>query len=101
MRLPAAVFALIMVMAIASPGSLAGSPVEVVQLFSEDDGTAERVLEAFLAPAEFSNRRFVYVSKGQEAVFSLDSSLSATDPFAELHPERLEWPRVAGDSNPG
>jgi hypothetical protein len=96
LRLSAAVFALIMVMAIASPGSLAGSPVEVVQLFSEDDGTAERVLEAFLAPAEFSNRRFVYVSKGQEAVFSLDSSLSATDPFAELHPERLEWPRVAG-----
>jgi WD40 repeat protein len=95
LRLFAAVFALVSVMTLVSPVSL-GEQVEVVPLLSEEDGTGERVLEAFLAPAEFSNRRFVYVSKGQEAVFSLDSSLSATEPFAELHPERLEWPRVAG-----
>ncbi len=91
----AAVFALVLVMALLPPGSL-GERVEVVQLLSEEDGTGERVLEAFLAPAEFSHRRFIYVSEGREAVFSLDSSLSATEPFAELHPERLEWPRVAG-----
>jgi len=77
-------------------GAASQEPAEEVQLIDEDGTVSEAVLEALLAPGEFNNRRFVYVSVGEEAVFSLDSSLGATPPFAELQPGRLEWPRIAG-----
>ena len=96
MRLFVAVLCMACVTWVLSPATMAENRVDVVPLLGDDDAAAEQVLEAFLAPAEFSNRRFVYVSKGREAAFSLDSSLSATEPFAELHPDRLEWPKVAG-----
>ncbi len=69
---------------------------ETIRLIDEEGEVDERALETLLAPGEFSGRRFVHLSTGEEAAYSLDSSLSAMEPFAELHPERLPWPRVAG-----
>jgi hypothetical protein len=57
---------------------------------------SETVLETFLSPGEFSNRRFVHTIRGDEAVFSLDAGLSAEKPFATLHAERVRWPDIAG-----
>lgn len=65
-------------------------------LVGEDSASREAVLEALLSPGEFPSTRFVHMSEGGEALFSLDSSLSAASPYAELHPERLRWPKVAG-----
>jgi WD40 repeat protein len=67
-----------------------------IELIREGGEVAELVLETFLAPGEFPGRLFAHISKGQEAVFSLDSSLGGIEPFAELHPERLHWPQIAG-----
>jgi hypothetical protein len=66
------------------------------ELYLTDPSDQESVIETFLAPGEFSDRRVVHVSSGEEATYSLDSSLGATKPFAELHPERLSWPDLAG-----
>jgi hypothetical protein len=60
-----------------------------------DDPQSDLVLEAFLAPNEFADRRFEYVSSGDEALFSIDAVLSASEPYAELHPERMRWPKIA------
>jgi hypothetical protein len=68
----------------------------VLPLIGEDGAVSDRVLEAFLSPGEFPGRLFYHVSEGDEASYSLDSSLAATKPFAELHPERLPWPNLAG-----
>lgn len=81
----------------ASPAALrAGPQGEIVPLLHDDGEVGERVLEALLAPQEFRGRRFAYTSGVEEAAYSLDSSLSAKKPFAELHPERLTWPLIAG-----
>ncbi|MCP4674850.1 MAG: WD40 repeat domain-containing protein [Deltaproteobacteria bacterium] len=69
---------------------------EFIPLIQDDGLAAESALETFLAPGEFPGRKFEYTSQGQEAIYSIDSSLSASEPFAELHPERLPWPRIAG-----
>ncbi|MCP4600952.1 MAG: hypothetical protein GY847_10565 [Proteobacteria bacterium] len=76
--------------------ALADERRETIRLVREDDSVDEHVLETFLAPHEFPERIFVHVSQGSEAAFSLDSSLSSVEPFAELHPERLPWPEIAG-----
>lgn len=60
-----------------------------------DDPQSDLVLEAFLAPNEFPGRRFEHVSTGDEALFSIDAVLSAAEPYAELHPERMHWPKIA------
>jgi hypothetical protein len=67
-----------------------------ILLINDDGSIAEQVLEAFLAPGEFVGRHFEYLSEGDEALYSLDSSLGSAEPFAELHPARLEWPWLAG-----
>lgn len=69
---------------------------EVVELLAPDGRADSAALEVLLSPGEFSSRLLLYISRDDEAAFSLDSSLTATQPFAELHPERLTWPRVGG-----
>lgn len=68
---------------------------ETAALIDPEGVPTEQALEALLAPGEFPGRRFEYTSEGEEALFSLDSSLSASEPFAAIHPERLVWPRIA------
>ncbi len=70
---------------------------------SADNGTPplpldgnETVLETFLSPGEFSERRFSFSIHDEEAVFCLDASLSAEKPTATLHAGRVQWPRIAG-----
>jgi hypothetical protein len=94
-RIGHAIIIQIVVCAIVCP-AFAQAPTEEVPLVSDNGTVNEAVLEALLAPGEFSNRRFVYVSIDEEAVFSLDSSLGATPPFAQLQPARLKWPPIAG-----
>ncbi len=64
-------------------------------LIQPDGSVPESVLEAFLSPSEFAERRFIYESRGDQALFAVDAGLSATPPLIELHPERIEWPRIA------
>lgn len=82
---------LVLCSAVARAGEV---PSKAVSLTSPED--RELVVETFLAPGEFPDRVIVHISEGDEAAFSLDSSLSATEPSAALHPERLTWPAVAG-----
>lgn len=75
-----------------------GSPVsrsEVVFL-SNSARQDDEVIEAFISPNDFSARQVMWKSTGEQALFALEASLTATPPIAELHPERLSWPRIAG-----
>jgi WD40 repeat protein len=56
----------------------------------------DAVIEAFISPNDFPARQVLWTGAGDQALFALDASLSATPPIAELHPERLSWPRIAG-----
>jgi len=67
-----------------------------IPLVGDDGKPGEEVLEVLLSPGEFHGRTIVHTSKGDEAIFCLDSSLSAKKPFAELYPQRVNWPPVAG-----
>ncbi|MDJ0763051.1 MAG: WD40 repeat domain-containing protein [Myxococcota bacterium] len=69
---------------------------EVVPLLNDTGAVSEKAMETLLAPGEFPGRVFSYVSRGDAAAYSLDASLGAADPFVELHPDRLPWPRIAG-----
>ncbi len=69
---------------------------EEVALFGEDGEVDDAVLETLLSPGEFKGRVLVHVSEGEEAAYALDSSLGSEDPFAELRPDRLPWPDLAG-----
>jgi hypothetical protein len=70
-----------------------GDPVPLAGGGEEAD---DRVLEALLAPGEFPGRRFSFSVAGDEALFALDASLGSREPLAEIHPERVAWPRIAG-----
>ncbi len=71
------------------------SQLKTEPLVTDSKVLSESVLEAFLSPAEFSDRRFVYETTGDEAVFCLDAILSASPPVLDLHPNRVEWPKIA------
>lgn len=74
----------------------AEQPLDIPEpLIGPDGEVSQSVLETFLSPAEFSDRRFQYISKGDEALFAVDASLSAKKPLIELHPERISWPAIA------
>ena len=78
--------------------SLHSSPISAnddIHLVSEDGEMSESVLEAFLAPGEFPDRRIVHTIGGDEALYSLDIGLGAEKPFVIFHPERVVWPAVA------
>jgi hypothetical protein len=80
---------------------IGGSPVSAegsggLPLVGEDGVVTEAVLETLLAPGEFPGRRFTHVVEGEAALFCLDSSLGGSEPFAEVDPGRVAWPRVAG-----
>lgn len=79
---------------VAASGTAAAQ--ERLPLLGEDGEATEEVLETLLAPGDFAARRFEYVSEGEEAQFAIDSSLGSAEPFAQLAPERLRWPTVAG-----
>ncbi len=81
---------------LAGASSVLAEDEEYIPLIQDAGLAAEPALETFLAPGEFPGRKFEYVSQGREATYSIDSSLSASEPFAELHPERLPWPQIAG-----
>jgi len=59
-------------------------------------GISEEALEALLAPAEFADKRFVYISTGEEAQFCLDVVADGASIRAELTPPRVRWPSKGG-----
>lgn len=65
-------------------------------LFDKENNFTEAFIEALLYPGEHLNKRFVYVSEGEEAQYCLDSSLGAKEPFAQVYLERVLWPTVGG-----
>ncbi|MBN2525386.1 MAG: WD40 repeat domain-containing protein [Deltaproteobacteria bacterium] len=69
---------------------------DALSLLNGEGQPSEALVEALLYPGEHSDERFVYTSEGAEAQFCLDSSLSAKKPFAQVYPERIEWPPVGG-----
>jgi hypothetical protein len=69
---------------------------EELPFFDEQGNPSEALVETLLYPGEFAGRRFIRVSGGDEALYCLDSSLGAREPFAQVYPERLVWPAIGG-----
>ena len=69
---------------------------QAMPLLNEKHEPTNEVMAALLSPGEFPGKRFVYISEGEEAQYCIDSSLSAKKPFAQVYPERVSWPQIAG-----
>ncbi|MBN2802854.1 MAG: hypothetical protein JXR91_07155 [Deltaproteobacteria bacterium] len=65
-------------------------------LLTDDGEASDGLTEALLYPAEFKNKRFVYISNSDESIYCLDSSLSSSKPFVQVFPQRITWPQIGG-----
>ncbi len=74
----------------------AGTSNTDMPMLDESGEPSEALVEALLYPGEHDDVRFTYTSEGPEAQFCLDASLSASKPFAQVYPERIEWPAIGG-----
>ncbi len=78
-------------------GSITGTAAAgEIPLVNEQEQVSENVLEAFLAPGEFPSRRVTFRLEGDAAAYAMDLGLSAQEPLAIFHPERVALPKIAG-----